>query len=265
MGLRPFAPLHSAVVYGRLMTRARLEQRSRRTRDLLGRCLPTRTAPLLPAIVFCTLGWYVVEAALSYVALFGLLQLVGPSTALSLMFSLLLLVAASAGFSTLGRTVLPMDQERILLAPLSDRQTYLLSFFGNNVLNLCERVLLLPLVCGVTASAALGRDVSLQALSGALALVAVKGCALSLIMNRLVGVMWVRRQRQGARGSCVMAYVLLSGAAFGIGAFLSSALTQMLLMTPVGVGTVGVGGVFEPISYLFARVDDAVVPFESLA
>lgn len=221
-------------------------------------------SPLLLAIIVCTLGWYVVEAALSYVALFGLLLLAGPTTALSLMFSFLLLVAASTGLSAVGRTVLPVDQERLLLAPLSDRQTYLLSFFANNVLSLCERSLLLPVVCGVAASAVLGREVSLQALWGALALVALKGCALSLIVNRSVGAAWVRRVRRGVRASSAIAYILLSAATFGIGASLSGVLAPWILKVPIGTGMSGAGRVFDWISSLSAQVAGAVVPFEPL-
>lgn len=220
--------------------------------------------PLLLAMIACTLGWYVAETALSYVALFGLLRLVGPTTALGLTFSFLLLVAASAGFSAVGRAVLPVDQERLLLAPLSDRQTYLLSFFGNHVLSLFERLLLLPAVCGVAASAVLGRDVSLPALWGALILVAMMGCALSLIVNRSVGAAWVRRVSRGARAGSVIAYVLLSATAFGIGAFLSGSLAPWLLKAPIGAGTFSPGRVFGWISSLPARIADATVPFEPL-
>lgn len=221
-------------------------------------------SPIVLAMILCTLGWYVAETVLSYVALLGLFRLVEPAIALGLASCFLLLVAASVGFSTVGRTVLPADRERLLLAPMSDRQTYLLSFFGNHVLDLFERLLLLPAVFGVAASAMLDRDVSLPALWGALVLVATMGCALSLVVNRLTGALWVRRMRRGARFGSVMSYVLLSAAIFGIGAFLPGALAPWLSETPLGPGTFVPGRIFGWISSLPTHVADAAVPFEPL-
>lgn len=234
-----------------------------RTRVLLERCLPAvAVGSLLPATISCTLGWYVAETALSYVALFGLLELVEPATALGLAFCFLLLVAASVGFSAIGRTVLPADRERLLLAPMSDRQTYLLAFFGNHALDLFERLLLLPAVFGIAASVVLGRAVALPALWGALVLVATMGCALSLVVNRLTGASWVRRVRRGAGAGTVASYLLLSAATFGVGAFLSAALAPWLSKTPIGPAELDRGRVFGWISSLPAHVADAAAPFE---
>lgn len=248
----------AAFVYGRLMARARLERRSERVRDLLEGWLPVAVANrLLAATIVCALGWYAVEAILSYTALFGLLRLVGPAASLGLMFAFLLLGAGHAGLSAVGRAMLPADRERLLLTPLSDGGSYLLSFVGNNVLNLSERLLLLPVICGISATAALRGEVSLPALWVALALVIVQGCALSLIVARTAGVVWVRRMRRGAGAGSAAAYGLFSAASFGTGTLVSGALG--LVWTP------GADGRPSPDSAPYARAPGATIPFERLA
>lgn len=225
----------ATLLYGYFMARARLERRSERVLRLLERVLPASFGgrPLL-VVAACTLGWYVATTAAFGATLFGLLLLASPVITLSLLFAFLLAMAASCGLSTAGRTISPPDEERLLMAPFSDRRAYCLAFGGGDPLRLLENLLVVPLVSGVAASVVLDDRVSLPALWAALAVVASSGCALALVVDRLVGAAWMRRVRRGTRGASLAIYGLFSAIACGSGTLASRALVSWLSAAPAG-------------------------------
>jgi hypothetical protein len=251
----------ATLLYGYLMARARLERRSEWVLGLLERVLPASLGrrPLL-VVAACTLGWYAATTAVFGATLFGLLLLASPVTALSLLFASLLALAAASGLTTAGRTISPPDEERLLMAPFSDRRAYSLALGGGDPLGLLENLLVVAVVSGVAASMVLGARISLPALWGALALVASGGCAVALVVDRLVGAAWVRRARRGAWGSSIAAYALFSAIAFGTGALMSRILASWLSDAPADTGLSGAGSSIRWASSLPDHALDEVSP-----
>jgi hypothetical protein len=228
----------ATLLYAYLMARTRLQRRSERVLGLLERVLPARVgrrslrSRSLLVVAACTLGSYVGLTATSGATLFGVLLISSPVTALSLLFVSLLALAASCGLSTASRTISPPDEERLLMAPLSDRRAYALAFGGADPLVLLENLLVAPVISGVAASIALGGQVSLPALWGALALVTCSGCAVALAVDRLVGAAWVRRARRGALRGSLAGYVLFSAIACVSGTLASRIAVSPFSKTP---------------------------------
>ena len=249
----------ATLLYGYLMSRARLERRSERVLRLLERVLPARFGgrPLL-VVAACALGWYVAATAALGAALFGLLRLASPVIALSLLFASLLAIAASCGLSTAGRTISPPDKERLLMAPLSERRAYCLALGGGDPLRLLKNLLVVPVVSGFAASVSLAGKVSLPALWVALALVASSGCALAVVVDRLVGAAWVRRASRGARGGSLAAYGLSSALACATGSLASHILLSWL--SKVAGGSSHAGSPLRQASSLPEHALDEISP-----
>ena len=250
------------ILYGYFMARARLERRSERVLGVLGRVLPMslKERPLLVVSAF-TLGCYVVGITVLTAMLSGLLLISRPDIVLSLLFASLLSMAAASGLSTVSRTVFPPDEERLLIAPLSDRQVWLMASFGGDVLGRIENLLIPPLVSGVATWMVLGDEVSPRSLWITLALVCLIGWVVALVVERAAGAALVRRTRKGARGPSVAAYALYSAGAFGGGVFLSRVLVPWLSDAPMSYpGPLEAESLAAWTSSVPGRIVDAISP-----
>lgn len=220
--------------YVLLLARGRLERQSEFVLRVLEKFLPgwLKVHPLL-VLGLCKLGRYTVETALLVAALSGLLLLSSPLATLSLMFTVLLAAAASVGLTTANRTIVPVDEERLTTAPISDRQAYSLAFLSAGLVQIVDNIVILPTVAGMAASIVLGTDVLLPALWSAVLLVVLLGFALALVVNRVVGALRVRRVQRGARGTAILAYVFFSVVAFLAGVIMARMIVPWVSSVPV--------------------------------
>ncbi len=212
--------ISNATIYVFFAARSRWERRSEWTLRVLERYLPGRLkSHSLLFFGVWQLARFVVGTTAFGVAIFGLTYLMSDPDVLSLMFAFLLLAGAAVGLSTVQRTVIPPDQERLMAAPISDRRAYSLAFLGAAALNLSENTVVLPLVSGIAASVIFGSlgVVSVPALWIAVVLAALAGPPAAIIIDRLFGALRVRRVRKGVRSASVAGYILASAVVFVLG------------------------------------------------
>lgn len=225
--------IHKLVTYVALIVRSRIESRAEWVLKVLGKYLPS---PLdeRPLLLLCLwqLGKYFIEVVVFGAALFGLLQVSSVNITLSLMFASLLVFAIAVGVSTVKRTIIPADQEYLMVAPTSERFAYTLAFASSGILRLLDEVVILPVVCGIAATIVLGDVVFLPALWFAIFLTIMMGLSLSVVADRCIGSLKIRRAQQGARSASIVAYVFFSAIAFGVGGLISRVLIPWLSNAP---------------------------------
>ncbi len=214
--------LFQTATYTYLIGRGRLERESEWVLKILGRFLPGRLQAS-PLLLFASgrLILLVAETVAFGAALFGLLQITESLTALSLTFLVLIAAGFVEGYRTVRRTVTPPDQERLLLAPIPDRRAYTLVWIGGAALGFVDNLLLLPLVAGIAVSTVLGSVVSWPVLWGVLLCAVPSGLVAALLIDRIVGILWVRRVRRGVRGGSLIVYALFSAIAFVVGSLIA--------------------------------------------
>lgn len=225
--------LRSAAVYVYLLTLGRTKRRSEWLLSVLENRLPQRLKGYsLTALGLWRLGGLALELTLVAVALVAISRVTSPLTTLSLTFASLLVVPAFVGLSSVGRTVIPPDQERLMLAPMSDRRARFLAFMVGSVPSLSKAVLVLPPLVGVVLSVTLKDEVVTVALWLSIALTMLSGFPLAFVVNRFFGALRVRRVQRGARGGSVVGYALTSTLAFGAGALMSRVVATWLSHVP---------------------------------
>lgn len=212
--------ISNATVYAFFAARSRWERRSEWTLRVLERYLPGRLkSRSLLFFGIWQLARFAVGTTAFGAAVLGLTFLMGDSDVLSLMFAFLIFAGAAVGLSTVQRTVIPPDQERLMAAPITDRRAYSLAFLGASALNFLENTVMLPLVAGIAASVVFGSlgVVSVPALWVAIVLAALAGPPAAIIIDRLFGALRVRRVRKGVRSTSLAGYLLASAVVFGLG------------------------------------------------